>query len=128
MSSRSERGHDERAQKPRKTNTASLSLAMRLAHLHVLTQHSWPRFSGEYIPVFIHRAELRPASGSRLRVAALVENKVLDPTIESVSDSDPLLEPRVVDIVRLRVEHINKVFVIYGEGDPTRHSELMPGR
>src|SRR5262245_61188581 len=79
-----------------------LSLHQReLAHLHVFTQHSWPRFSGEYIPVFIHRAELRPASGSRLRVAALVENKVLYPTVESVSDSDPLFEPRVVDIVRL---------------------------
>src|SRR5262249_22017725 len=76
----------------------------------------------------IRRAELGPASGSRLRVAALIENKVLHPTIEGISDSDALLEPWVVDIVRLRIEDIYKVFVTYGKGDPTWHSELMPCR
>src|SRR5437667_838642 len=102
--------------------------AKRLPHLHVLPKHARPWFSAENTPVFVHSAELGTASGLSARVAALIEDKIFHPAAQRVADADSLLEAGILDIVRLRVEHIYKVLIIDGERDSTRHPELVPLR
>lgn len=96
--------------------------------LDVFSQNARPGFSGENVAEFVDRAELRATSSSRPRVTTLVEDEVSHPAVERVADPDPLLKTWIVDIVRLRVEHIDQVFVIDRKRDPARHPELMPSR
>src|SRR5258708_755247 len=98
----------------------------RLPDLDVFSQHARPGLSGEHVAEFVDRTELRPATGSRARVAALIQYEVLHPTVQRVPDPDPLLKAWIFDIVRLRVENVDQVFIIDRERDPARHPELVP--
>ena len=99
---------------------------MPLSNLNVFAQNPGAWFSGKHIPVFVDSAELRPATGCRSGITALVQNEIPHPTIQGVADSDSLLKTRIVDIVGLGVEHVDQVFIIDREGHPTRHPKLMP--
>src|SRR5437867_2964861 len=101
---------------------------LNLPHFDVFAQNPWTRFSAKHVAEFIHSTEFRTAARLRPRVAALVENEVLDPAVQRIADPDTLLKTRIVDIVRLRVEDIDEVIVIDGEGDTARHPKLVPRR
>src|SRR5204863_2396045 len=71
-------------------------------------------------------AELRSAARLCAWIAALIQDEVPHPASQRVSDSDALLEARIIDIVRFRVEDVDQVFIIGREGNTARHSELVP--
>src|SRR5215831_21331459 len=99
-----------------------------LPDLHVFAQNARPGFSGEHVAELIHGAELGAAARRGARVAALVQNEILDPAVEGVADSDALLESRIVHVVRLGVEDVDEVFVVYRKCYSAWHTELVPGR
>src|SRR6266853_975950 len=68
------------------------------------------------------------AARRRARVAALIQNEILDPAAQCIADPDALLESWIVHIVRLRVEDIDEVFVIDRKRYSAWHSELVPRR
>src|SRR5207253_1758672 len=96
----------------------------KLSYLDVFPEDSRAWFPREYVAVLIHGAELCSTPGLCVRITTLVKDEISHPTSQGVSDPYPLLKARVVDIIRLRVEHINQIFVIYREGDAARHPEL----
>src|SRR5437867_7419917 len=100
----------------------------RLPYFHVFAQHARPRLACKDVAVLVDGAELWPAAGRGCRIAALVEDEVLDPAVLGVADPDALLEARIVDVVRFRIEHVDHVVVVDREGDPARHAELIPAR
>src|SRR5262245_22313073 len=108
--------------------TGRASCGACLPDLDVFPQNARPGFACEHVAELVDRAELRPASSSRTRIAALIEDEMPHPAVERVPDPDPLLKTRIVDVVRLRVEDIDQVFIIDREGDPARHPELVPPR
>jgi hypothetical protein len=99
-----------------------------LPNLDVFPQNAWARLSSEHVAVFVYGAELGSAPRLCLRVASLIGDEVPHPTVECIPDSDSLLKTRIVDIVGLRVENIDQIFIIDGECNPARHAELMPRR
>src|SRR5262249_26382337 len=97
---------------PLKRELAKPARGQRLPYFHVFAQHARPRLAGKYVAVLVDGAELRPAAGRGHRIAALVEDEVLDPAVLGVADPDPLLEARIVDVVRFGIKHVDHVVVV----------------
>src|SRR5262245_61118426 len=80
----------------------SLSLIpAQLPDLHVFSQHARTRFAAEHIAVFVDGAKLRAAPRRRGRVTTLIQDEVLHPAAQGISDPDSLLKARIVDVVGL---------------------------
>ena len=91
-----------------------------LSHLNVFPQNPWAGFSCEHIPKFINGAIFRTATRLRTGIATLIQNEVPHPTAEGVADPDPLFKTRIVDVVRLGIENIDQIFIVYRKRNPAR--------
>ena len=66
--------------------------ARQLPDLDIFPQNARSGFSGEDVAEFVHSPKLGAAARRSARIAALVQDEMSHPAVESIADPDALLE------------------------------------